>query len=116
MPLDALYSSISLLSPLITIYACLNIKSNKLFKITVLCRFEEKISNAESENQVLRQQALAVSPTGKALSARPRTVIIQVREQNTRSLLDIIVYEERFRVRFCAQCAEDARKWECSKW
>ncbi|MED6193012.1 hypothetical protein PIB30_014994 [Stylosanthes scabra] len=40
-------------------------------------RLEEKISNSESENQVLRQQALAVSPTGKALTARPRTTIIQ---------------------------------------
>ncbi|MED6186014.1 hypothetical protein PIB30_062642 [Stylosanthes scabra] len=40
-------------------------------------RLEEKISNSESENQVLRQQALAVSPTGKALTARPRTMIIQ---------------------------------------
>ena len=53
---------------------------------------EEKISNSESENQVLRQQALAVSPTGKALSARPRTVIIQVRITNMKSLLSIIVY------------------------
>jgi myosin-5 len=41
---------------------------------------EEKISNAESENQVLRQQALVASPTGKALTARPRTVILQVRK------------------------------------
>ncbi|OIW18737.1 hypothetical protein TanjilG_13489 [Lupinus angustifolius] len=40
-------------------------------------RLEDKISNSESENQVLRQQALAVSPTGKALPARPRSVIIQ---------------------------------------
>ncbi|KAE9609909.1 putative myosin ATPase [Lupinus albus] len=40
-------------------------------------RLEDKISNSESENQVLRQQTLAVSPTGKPLSARPRTVIYQ---------------------------------------
>ncbi|KAI9081193.1 hypothetical protein K1719_036952 [Acacia pycnantha] len=43
-------------------------------------RLEDKISNSESENQVLRQQALAVSP--KALSARPRTVIIQRTPEN----------------------------------
>lgn len=41
-------------------------------------RLEEKLSNLESENQVLRQQALTMSPTGKAVSARPRTTIIQV--------------------------------------
>ncbi|MQL92688.1 hypothetical protein Taro_025315 [Colocasia esculenta] len=40
-------------------------------------RLEEKLSNVESENQVLRQQALAISPTGRALSARPKTTIIQ---------------------------------------
>lgn len=40
-------------------------------------RVEEKLSNLESENQVLRQQALAISPTAKALSARPKTTIIQ---------------------------------------
>ncbi|XP_031116312.1 myosin-17-like [Ipomoea triloba] len=39
-------------------------------------RLEEKLSNSESENQVLRQQALTMSPTGKTLSARPRTTII----------------------------------------
>ncbi|XP_019443077.1 PREDICTED: myosin-17-like isoform X2 [Lupinus angustifolius] len=36
-------------------------------------RLEDKISNSESENQVLRQQTLAVSPTGKSMSVRPRT-------------------------------------------
>ncbi|KAJ0008045.1 hypothetical protein Pint_29017 [Pistacia integerrima] len=40
-------------------------------------RLAEKVSNLESENQVLRQQALAISPTGRALSARPKTTIIQ---------------------------------------
>ncbi|XP_059284070.1 myosin-17-like [Lycium ferocissimum] len=45
-------------------------------------RFEEKLSNMESENQVLRQQALTMSPTGKALSARPRTTIIQRTPEN----------------------------------
>nr|DAD44342.1 TPA_asm: hypothetical protein HUJ06_002572 [Nelumbo nucifera] len=45
-------------------------------------RFEEKLSNIESENQVLRQQALAFSPTGKALSARQKTTIIQRTPEN----------------------------------
>ncbi|KAK3004284.1 hypothetical protein RJ639_019667 [Escallonia herrerae] len=45
-------------------------------------RLEEKLSNTESENQVLRQQALTMSPTGKALSARPRTTIIQRTPEN----------------------------------
>ncbi|KAL7096035.1 hypothetical protein ACP275_10G058900 [Erythranthe tilingii] len=40
-------------------------------------RLEEKLSNSESENQVLRQQALTMSPTGKAISARSRTMIVQ---------------------------------------
>ncbi|KAK6147671.1 hypothetical protein DH2020_018583 [Rehmannia glutinosa] len=40
-------------------------------------RLEEKLSNSESENQVLRQQALTMSPTGKVISARPRTTIVQ---------------------------------------
>ncbi|KAF5458800.1 hypothetical protein F2P56_022803, partial [Juglans regia] len=47
-----------------------------------LQRLEEKLSNSESENQVLRQQALALSPTGKALSARPKTMIIQRTPEN----------------------------------
>ncbi|KAK1298084.1 hypothetical protein QJS10_CPB14g01384 [Acorus calamus] len=45
-------------------------------------RLEEKLSNLESENQVLRQQALAISPTGKALSTRPKTTIIQRTPEN----------------------------------
>ncbi|GLU22442.1 hypothetical protein SLE2022_385170 [Rubroshorea leprosula] len=45
-------------------------------------RLEEKLSNLESENQVLRQQALAISPTGKALAARPKTTIIQRTPEN----------------------------------
>ncbi|KAF7837931.1 myosin-17 [Senna tora] len=45
-------------------------------------RLEDKISNAESENQVLRQQALAVPPTGKAMSARTKSVIIQRTPEN----------------------------------
>ncbi|CAL1413951.1 unnamed protein product [Linum trigynum] len=38
-------------------------------------RLEEKLSNAESENQVLRQQSLSMSPTGKSLSARPKSAL-----------------------------------------
>ncbi|XP_044485925.1 myosin-17-like isoform X2 [Mangifera indica] len=45
-------------------------------------RLAEKVSNLESENQVLRQQALALSPTGRALSARPKTTIIQRTTEN----------------------------------
>lgn len=45
-------------------------------------RLEEKLSNTESENQVLRQQALTMSPTGKNLSARPKTVIMQRTPEN----------------------------------
>ncbi|GAB4842593.1 hypothetical protein Ancab_012569 [Ancistrocladus abbreviatus] len=45
-------------------------------------RLEEKVTNLESENQVLRQQALAISPTSKALSARPKTTIIQRTPEN----------------------------------
>ncbi|CAK7352526.1 unnamed protein product [Dovyalis caffra] len=43
---------------------------------------EEKLSNSESENQVLRQQALTMSPTGKSLSARPKSMIIQRTPEN----------------------------------
>ncbi|KAI4344563.1 hypothetical protein L6164_011775 [Bauhinia variegata] len=49
-------------------------------------RLEDKVSNMESENQVLRQQALTVSPTGKALSVRPKTVIIQRTPENGSAL------------------------------
>ncbi|KAH8520823.1 hypothetical protein H0E87_002035 [Populus deltoides] len=45
-------------------------------------RLEDKVSNLESENQVLRQQALAISPTAKALTARPKTTIIQRTPEN----------------------------------
>ncbi|KAL8456763.1 hypothetical protein ACS0TY_034855 [Phlomoides rotata] len=45
-------------------------------------RIEEKLSNSESENQVLRQQALTMSPTGKAIFARPRTIIFQRTPEN----------------------------------
>ncbi|XVF86852.1 hypothetical protein PTKIN_Ptkin18bG0075400 [Pterospermum kingtungense] len=45
-------------------------------------RLEEKRSSLESENQVLRQQALTMSPTGRALAARPKTTIIQRTPEN----------------------------------
>ncbi|KAI6679691.1 hypothetical protein NL676_033572 [Syzygium grande] len=45
-------------------------------------RLEEKLSNTESENQVLRQQALTMSPTGKNLSARPKTIVMQRTPEN----------------------------------
>ncbi|OVA04497.1 IQ motif [Macleaya cordata] len=45
-------------------------------------RFEEKLSNVESENQVLRQQALAISPTSRSLAARQKTTIIQRTPEN----------------------------------
>ncbi|KAI3959390.1 hypothetical protein MKW98_018980 [Papaver atlanticum] len=45
-------------------------------------RFEEKLSNVESENQVLRQQALAISPTSKSLSTRQKTTIFQRTPEN----------------------------------
>lgn len=41
-------------------------------------RFQEKVSNLESENKVLRQQSLAVSPATRALALRPKTTIIQM--------------------------------------
>ncbi|KAE8712537.1 Myosin-12 [Hibiscus syriacus] len=39
-------------------------------------RLAEKLSNSQSEIQVLRQQSLAISPTGKPLTARQRTMIV----------------------------------------
>ncbi|KAL8139816.1 hypothetical protein V2J09_005837 [Rumex salicifolius] len=39
-------------------------------------KLEEKVSNLESEIQILRQQALVMSPTGKTSSTRPKTTII----------------------------------------
>ncbi|KAG8481812.1 hypothetical protein CXB51_027190 [Gossypium anomalum] len=50
--------------------------------VTLLIRLEEKLSNLESENQVLRQQALSMSPTGRALAARPKTTIFQRTPEN----------------------------------
>ncbi|XP_062155065.1 myosin-17-like [Alnus glutinosa] len=67
-------------------------------------RLEEKLSNLESENQVLRQQSLAISPTGKALFARPKTAIIQrtlengdVQNGEMRKALDSVAAEPNSR-------------------
>ncbi|RVX03774.1 Myosin-5 [Vitis vinifera] len=45
-------------------------------------RLEEKLSNLESDNQVLCQQALTISATAKALYARPKTPILQRTPEN----------------------------------
>ncbi|XP_043812992.1 myosin-17-like [Manihot esculenta] len=45
-------------------------------------RLEDKLSNSESENQVLRQQALTISPTGKSLYGRPKSIILQRNPEN----------------------------------
>ncbi|KAK8621830.1 hypothetical protein V6N13_097458 [Hibiscus sabdariffa] len=42
----------------------------------VTARLEEKLSNSQSEIQVLRQQSLVISPTGKSLTIRQRTMIV----------------------------------------
>ncbi|WJZ95698.1 hypothetical protein VitviT2T_014446 [Vitis vinifera] len=43
---------------------------------------KEKLSNLESDNQVLCQQALTISATAKALYARPKTPILQRTPEN----------------------------------
>ncbi|KAE8674157.1 hypothetical protein F3Y22_tig00111769pilonHSYRG00496 [Hibiscus syriacus] len=48
----------------------------------MVCILEEKLSNLESENQLHRQQALSMSPTGRALAARPNTTIFQRTPEN----------------------------------
>ncbi|CAD5170360.1 unnamed protein product [Musa acuminata subsp. malaccensis] len=45
-------------------------------------RLEENVSNLESENQVLRQQAVAISPTSRALEMRSKTTIIPRTPEN----------------------------------
>nr|POE84372.1 myosin-11 [Quercus suber] len=60
------------------------------YLLTVVCHdvidlysmLEEKLTNLQSENQVMRQQALPISPKGKVLSARPKTTIIQRTPEN----------------------------------
>ncbi|KAG6505918.1 hypothetical protein ZIOFF_031231 [Zingiber officinale] len=41
-------------------------------------RLEDKVSNLASENQVLRQQALSISPTSRALVMHPKATIFPV--------------------------------------
>ncbi|XP_057497408.1 myosin-17-like [Actinidia eriantha] len=45
-------------------------------------KLEEKLSNVKLENQVLHQQALAMSPTGKSLSSWVKTIINQRAPEN----------------------------------
>ncbi|CAN8292826.1 unnamed protein product [Cochlearia groenlandica] len=40
-------------------------------------RFQEKVSSLESENKVLQQQSLAISPASRASAVRPKTVIFK---------------------------------------
>lgn len=72
-----------------------------------LCRLEEKLSNSESENQVLRQQALTMSPTGKAISARPRMTILQVLRFD---FFFFILVAGRDVLIFCHDFTENARE------
>ncbi|EOA19784.1 hypothetical protein CARUB_v10000031mg [Capsella rubella] len=45
-------------------------------------RLEEKLSNSESEIQVLRQQALAISPTSRSMPARSKTMLLPRTPEN----------------------------------
>jgi len=51
-----------------------------------LIRLEEKVANSESENQVLRQQAVSMTPN-KFLSGRSRSVIQVLFEMNLINLI-----------------------------
>ncbi|XP_047307898.1 myosin-17-like [Impatiens glandulifera] len=51
-------------------------------------RLEEKLSNTESENQVLRQQTLTMSPNAKALSVRPPKATILQRTPDNGNVLN----------------------------
>lgn len=50
-------------------------------------RLEEKLQNMESENQVLRQQTLVLSPT-KGLGSRFKTTVFQVMFCSVTALAD----------------------------
>nr|GEV60664.1 60S ribosomal protein L11 [Tanacetum cinerariifolium] len=54
-------------------------------------RLEEKVSNLESKNQVLCQQAPTMSPIGKSLYARPRSMI--TRSECSKTKDDIFLNE-----------------------
>ncbi|KAJ4910820.1 Myosin family protein with Dil domain [Raphanus sativus] len=45
-------------------------------------RLEEKLSNSESEIQVLRQQALAISPTSRTMPTRSKTMLLPRTPEN----------------------------------
>ncbi|KAH0931813.1 hypothetical protein HID58_008930 [Brassica napus] len=45
-------------------------------------RLEEKLSNSESEIQVLRQQALAISPTSRTMATRSKTMLLPRTPEN----------------------------------
>ncbi|KAL1189111.1 Myosin-17 [Cardamine amara subsp. amara] len=45
-------------------------------------RLEEKLSNSESEIQVLRKQALAISPTSRSMPARSKTMLLPRTPEN----------------------------------
>ncbi|GMP99524.1 hypothetical protein CsSME_00046959 [Camellia sinensis var. sinensis] len=52
-----------------------------------LVRLEEKVTNIESENKVLRQQALTVAQNNKLLSGRSRSIV--QRAESTKTSLDL---------------------------
>ncbi|TVU34255.1 hypothetical protein EJB05_16086, partial [Eragrostis curvula] len=49
-------------------------------------RLEEKATNMESENKVLRQQAVAISPTAKSLAAYPKSPFVLKTPENGNAL------------------------------
>nr|GMC65451.1 myosin-17-like [Ipomoea batatas] len=59
-------------------------EQKKLINFKILYRglLEEKLSNSTSENQVLRQQVLTMSPTEKTISIQPKTPIVQRTPEN----------------------------------
>ncbi|GFY98498.1 myosin family protein with Dil [Actinidia rufa] len=59
-----------------------NLKMESVKSISFKILYKGEASNSESENQVLHQQTLTMSPTGKALSAWPKTTIFQRTPQN----------------------------------
>ncbi|XP_020976609.1 transcription factor TGA2.2 isoform X2 [Arachis ipaensis] len=66
------------------------LESSRLKLTQLELRLEEKISNSESENQVHRQQALAVSPTRKALTTRLIPEALLLLQQLTHNLIILL--------------------------
>ena len=66
------YGHVDVLNALSSFYATLNLH----LRVLVICMFsfrlEEKLSNVESENKVLRQQAVSMAPS-KILSGRSKS-------------------------------------------